>query len=177
MLLEGSLNWIFKSEDLDSPETLYIDREIEILPHWWGLELFGLLPFSTLVLSLPCFTFSKRGMCWEPFKSAVSLHDLSNRAPSPHGAVLCDKEKSTWQQFYSCLQRNLGSKTRLEERKCMSHLMYRWKVMSDLIFSFPSSATSKIVSSPGLSQCFISSPYKNLSHTDFINKTRYLTQI
>lgn len=49
-------------------------------------------PFSTLVRSLPCLAFSNRG--WWPWASSpASLHDLSNRAPSPHGAVLRMREK------------------------------------------------------------------------------------
>ena len=48
-------------------------------------------PFSTLVRSLPCFVFSNRGW-WPSTSSPDSLQDLSNRAPSPHGAVLWTNE-------------------------------------------------------------------------------------
>lgn len=49
-------------------------------------------PFSTLVRSLPCLAFSNRG--WWPWPSSpASLHDLSNRAPSPQGAVLWTRAK------------------------------------------------------------------------------------
>ena len=55
-----------------------------------------LSPFSTLVRSLPCLAFSKRGW-WPSTSSPDSLHDLSNRAPSPQGAVLWTREKDeTW---------------------------------------------------------------------------------
>lgn len=46
-----------------------------------------LLPFSTFVRSLPCLAFSNRGW-WPLASSPASLQDLSNRAPSPQGAVL-----------------------------------------------------------------------------------------
>lgn len=52
----------------------------------------GISPFSTLVRSLPCFAFSNRGWC-PSTSSPVSLHDLSNSAPSPHGAVLRAREQ------------------------------------------------------------------------------------
>lgn len=50
-------------------------------------------PFSTLVRSLPCLVFSNRGW-WPSTSSPTSLQDLSNRAPSPQGAVLRMRQKA-----------------------------------------------------------------------------------
>lgn len=63
-------------------------------------------PFSTLVLSLPCLTFSNRGMWAEPVTSANSVLDLSKSAPSPHGAVL--KEIQTRHRVISSNTGNFG---------------------------------------------------------------------
>lgn len=68
------------------PQCASIQLRLDILVEF---DIFQccLSPFSTLVRSLPCFTFSNKGW-WPLISSPVSLHDLSNKAPSPQGAVL-----------------------------------------------------------------------------------------
>lgn len=62
-------------------------------------------PFSTLVRSLPCLEFSKRGWCSAgPTTLAWSLQDLSKSAPSPQGAVLEVKRSSGYGQVMESCQ-------------------------------------------------------------------------
>lgn len=69
-------------------------------------------PFSTLVRSFPCLAFSNRGW-WPATSSPASLQDLSNRAPSPQGAVLWVEKKQPHKvDGYSTNQNGMEFKTR-----------------------------------------------------------------